>query len=155
MKPSGDTNYYGLVFGGHDLDGPQQNDLYSRGGAERYWVDQTPQWRCQHGDHRGQDAKPCGEEARRERQVHQSAPEVRVAADKVDFAANGVVVKSLPKTGTLANTDGGIYAERASINCRSADRRSRGYQAVRQLLLRIDGRGSEGFSFLSRRGRTR
>src|ERR1044071_186678 len=28
MKPSGHTNYYGLVFGGSDLEGPQQNYLY-------------------------------------------------------------------------------------------------------------------------------
>src|SRR5512133_3229428 len=28
MKPSGHVNYYGLVFGGSDLDGPQQNYLY-------------------------------------------------------------------------------------------------------------------------------
>src|SRR6059036_2169490 len=28
MKPSGHTNYYGLVFGGSDLDGPQQNYTY-------------------------------------------------------------------------------------------------------------------------------
>src|SRR5436853_3507102 len=27
-KPSGHTNYYGLVFGGSDLDGPQQKYLY-------------------------------------------------------------------------------------------------------------------------------
>src|SRR5947209_3428041 len=28
MKPSGHANYYGLVFGGSDLHGPQQNYLY-------------------------------------------------------------------------------------------------------------------------------
>ena len=28
MTPSGHNNYYGLVFGGSDLDGPQQNYLY-------------------------------------------------------------------------------------------------------------------------------
>src|SRR5262249_41198892 len=28
MKPSGHTNYYGLVFDGSDLEGPQQNYLY-------------------------------------------------------------------------------------------------------------------------------
>src|ERR1041385_8488868 len=28
MKPSGHNNYYGLVFGGSDLDGPQQKYLY-------------------------------------------------------------------------------------------------------------------------------
>src|SRR5438874_13506311 len=28
MKPSGHANYYGLVFGGSDLDGPQQKYLY-------------------------------------------------------------------------------------------------------------------------------
>ena len=28
MKPSGHPNYYGLVFGGSDLDGPKQEYLY-------------------------------------------------------------------------------------------------------------------------------
>ena len=28
MKPSDHTNYYGLVFGGSDLEGPQQTYLY-------------------------------------------------------------------------------------------------------------------------------
>src|SRR5687768_12838378 len=28
MKPSGHTNYYGLVLGGSDLEGPNQNYLY-------------------------------------------------------------------------------------------------------------------------------
>src|SRR5262245_53500235 len=28
MKPSGHNNYYGLAFGGSDLEGPQQNYLY-------------------------------------------------------------------------------------------------------------------------------
>src|SRR6478672_257437 len=28
MKPSGHTNYYGLVFGGSNLDGPNQTYLY-------------------------------------------------------------------------------------------------------------------------------
>src|SRR5947208_5088297 len=28
MKPSGHTNYYGLIFGGSDLDGPQQKYTY-------------------------------------------------------------------------------------------------------------------------------
>src|SRR3954470_1877574 len=28
MKPSGHVNYYGLVFGGSDLEGPQQKYLY-------------------------------------------------------------------------------------------------------------------------------
>src|SRR5471030_3482271 len=27
MKPSGHTNYYGIVFGAHDLEGPKQNYL--------------------------------------------------------------------------------------------------------------------------------
>src|SRR5512142_1811506 len=28
MKPSGHTNYYGIIFGGSDLEGPQQQYLY-------------------------------------------------------------------------------------------------------------------------------
>jgi hypothetical protein len=35
-----------------------------------------------------------------------NALEVRVAADKIDYAVNGTVVHSTPKTGMTAKTDG-------------------------------------------------
>jgi len=39
--------------------------------------------------------------------------EVRVMADKIDYAINGVVVHSTPKTGPTAKTDG-IYGARVN-----------------------------------------
>src|SRR5947208_8850031 len=41
MKPSGHNNYYGLVFGGSDLEGPQQNYLY-------FLVAQNGTWLIKH-----------------------------------------------------------------------------------------------------------
>ena len=38
MKPSGHTNYYGLVFGGSDLEGPQQRYLYFVVAQDGTWL---------------------------------------------------------------------------------------------------------------------
>src|SRR4030095_15030008 len=38
VKPSGHTNYYGLVFGGSDLGGPAQNYLYFLVGQDGTWL---------------------------------------------------------------------------------------------------------------------
>src|SRR5229473_5408160 len=38
MKPSGHTNYYGLVFGGSDLGGPEQSYLYFMVGQDGTWM---------------------------------------------------------------------------------------------------------------------
>ena len=38
MKPSGHTNYYGLVFGGSELEGPGQAYLYFLVGQDGSWL---------------------------------------------------------------------------------------------------------------------
>src|SRR3989442_932372 len=38
MKPSGHTNYYGLVFGGSDLEGPKQSYLYFVVAQDGTWL---------------------------------------------------------------------------------------------------------------------
>src|SRR5579864_8639154 len=38
MKPSGHTNYYGLVFGGNDLGGPAQSYLYFMVAQDGTWM---------------------------------------------------------------------------------------------------------------------
>src|ERR1700693_1864599 len=38
MKPSGHTNYYGLVFGGSDLEGPKQTYLYFLVAQDGTWL---------------------------------------------------------------------------------------------------------------------
>ncbi len=109
MKPSGHTNYYGLVFGGSGLEGADQAYLYfvvaqdgtwlvkSRNGAATPTItDKTPSDLVKKPDASGKST---------------NALEVRVGAGKVDFVVNGTVVHSEPKTGLLAKTDG-IYGIR-------------------------------------------
>lgn len=112
QKPSGHTNYYGIVFGGSELEGPNQNYLY-------FMVSQDGTWMLKH---RANDAT-----------THEVAPaatsdavkkpdasgkstnvlEVRVQASKIDYVVNGTVVHSTPKTGMTAKTDG-IYGIRVN-----------------------------------------
>ncbi len=111
MKPSGHTNYYGLVFGGSDLEGPQQNYVY-------FVVAQNGSYlvKSRNGDatanvvgKTASDAvKKPGDDGKSTNDL-----EVRVGADKVDFVVNGTVVSSQPKTGALAKTDG-IYGIRVN-----------------------------------------
>ena len=108
MKPSGHTNYYGLIFGGSDLEGPQQKYLY-------FVVAQNGTWLIKRRDGDAStdtvapktpsDAvkKPDGSGK------STNALEVRVGADKIDFVVNGQVVHSMPKNGL--KTDG-IYGIR-------------------------------------------
>jgi hypothetical protein len=102
MKPSGHTNYYGLVFGGSALDGAQQNYTY-------FMVAQNGTWMIRHRDgdqtsnvkgRTPNDAVKKPDESGKST----NALEVRVGADKVDFVVNGTVVDSEPKAGM--KTDG-------------------------------------------------
>ena len=109
MKPSGHPNYYGLVFGGSDLEGPQQKYLYflvaqngtwlikrRDGDATENVVPRTPSDAVKKPDASGQST---------------NALEVRVGADKIDYVINGQVVHTTPKSGQTANTNG-IYGIR-------------------------------------------
>jgi hypothetical protein len=108
MKPSGHTNYYGLIFGGSDLDGPQQKYTY-------FLVAQDGTWLVKRRDGDGSvsdviqrtpsDAvKKPGADGK-----STNALEVRVANDKIDYVVNGRVVQSAPKGNV--KTDG-IYGIR-------------------------------------------
>jgi hypothetical protein len=105
MKPSGHINYYGLVFGGSSLEGPQQKYLY-------FVVAQNGTWLIKSRD--GGDAtstiapKTPNDAVKKPDASGKStnALEVRVGADKVDFVVNGTVVHTEAKTGAMANTDG-------------------------------------------------
>jgi hypothetical protein len=105
LKPSGHPNYYGLIFGGSDLDGPQQNYLY-------FVVAQNGMWLIKHreGDAGASNVSPKtpNDAVKKPDDTGKSVNtlEVRVGADKVDFVVNGTVVHSEPKTGALAKTDG-------------------------------------------------
>src|SRR5713226_2922415 len=102
MKPSGHTNYYGLVFGGNALEGASQSYTYflvaqdgtflvkkREGEVASDVIQKTP----------GGAIKKPGADGK-----STNALEVRVGADKIDYVVNGTVVNSSPKAGT--KTDG-------------------------------------------------
>jgi hypothetical protein len=108
MKPSGHVNYYGLVFGGSDLEGAAQKYVYflvaqngtfiirSRTGEQIVDVkERTPN-----------DAiRQPGADGRSTNTL-----EVRVAGNTISYVANGTVVHTTPKSGATATTDGLVGA---------------------------------------------
>lgn len=112
QKPSNHTNYYGLVFGGGELDNANQNYLY-------FLIGQDGSWLIKHraGDAATHEVAPKAMNAAINKPdasgKSTNALEVRVAADKIDYAINGTVVHSTPKSGMTAKTDG-IYGIRVN-----------------------------------------
>jgi hypothetical protein len=109
IKSNGSDEYSGLILGGSGLEGAAQSYTYfmvtddgtylvkRRDGASTQGVTpKTPSDAVKKPDASGSAT---------------NALEVRVMADKIDFVINGTVVKSLPKTGPAAKTDG-IYGMR-------------------------------------------
>jgi len=111
MKPSSHTNYYGLVFGGHALEGADQSYLYFTVAQNGTWLIKTrdgAQTSIIGAKTPNDVVKKPGDDGK-----SVNALEVRVGADKVDFVVNGAVVHSEPKTGVMAKTDG-IYGIRVN-----------------------------------------
>jgi|SRR5690348_10570340 hypothetical protein len=109
VKSTGFLEYYGLIFGGSNLEGAGQEYIYfvitddgtwlvkrRSGGSAQEVSDKTASPAVKKPDSSGS----CT-----------NALEVRVTGDKIDFVVNGTVVKSLAKTGAAAKTDG-IYGLR-------------------------------------------
>ncbi len=105
LEPSGHVNYYGLVYGGGDLEGSGQNYLYFLVGQDGTYLvkhragNETThdiQGRTAHSAVVAMDADG--------RSVN--ALEVRVGADATDFVVNGVVVHTAAKSGMAGRTDG-------------------------------------------------
>ncbi|MEX2584313.1 MAG: hypothetical protein WD766_13675 [Gemmatimonadota bacterium] len=105
LTPSDHVNYYGLVFGGNELEGGQQNYLY-------FLVAQNGSYIVKHraGDETTHDVQGRTEHAAIAqpdadgRSVNDL--EVRVGAENVEFVVNGTVVHSAPKQGMVSRTDG-------------------------------------------------
>src|SRR3954470_14657111 len=109
MKPSGHTNYYGLVFGGSDLEGANQSYTY-------FLVAQDGSWlvKKREGETAGDVIRKTPNDAVKKPGSDgksTNALEVRVGADKIDYVVNGTVVQSAPKSGV--KTDG-IYGIRVN-----------------------------------------
>jgi hypothetical protein len=115
MKPSNHTNYYGLVFGGAELEGPNQAYSYFLVGQDGSWVLKT-----RNGDAVVRGSNPA-DVAPKSTNAAIAKPgadgtsvnnlEVRVQGDKVDYVVNGTVVHTTPKTAV--RTDG-IYGFRVN-----------------------------------------
>jgi hypothetical protein len=111
LRPSSHVNYYGLVFGGSNLEGPQQNYIY-------FVVAQDGSWliKRRDGDASTRDVGRARNDAVKRPDASgksTNALEVRAAADKIDYLVNGTVVHTTPKTGLTAKTDG-IYGIRVN-----------------------------------------
>jgi hypothetical protein len=112
VKPSDHTNYYGLVFGGSGLEGAAQSYLY-------FLVAQDGSWliKRRNGDASAEDVSPKTVSAAVKKPDASgrstNALEVRVLPDKIEFLVNGTVVKTMPKTGQVAKTDG-VYGIRVN-----------------------------------------
>jgi len=109
VRPSSHTNYYGLVFGGADLEGAGQNYIYFLVGQDGTYIIKhragnathdvrayTPNAAVKQPDGSGKST---------------NALEVRVLADKTEYLINGTTVHTTPKAGMTAKTDG-IYGFR-------------------------------------------
>jgi hypothetical protein len=104
VRPSNHTNYYGLTFGGSNLEGPNQTYIY-------FTVAQDGTWLIKRRD--GNEAptivdhtkspvvKKPGADG-----TSVNALEVRVQANRIDYVVNGTVVHSTPRSGMTADTDG-------------------------------------------------
>jgi hypothetical protein len=110
QKPSGHTNYYGLIFGGSDLDNAKQSYTYFLVAQDGTWLIKK---RSGDADTQNVVAKTANEAIKKPDATGKStnALEVRVGADKIDYVVNGTVVHSMPKAGT--KTDG-IYGMRVN-----------------------------------------
>jgi hypothetical protein len=107
LQPSGHVNYYGLVFGGSDLEGGQQAYSY-------FVIAQNGTWliKKREGNSTPTVAPKTPSDAVKKPDASGKSTnelEVRVGADKVDFVVNGQVVHSEPKSAL--KTDG-IYGIR-------------------------------------------
>lgn len=111
MKPSGHTNYYGLVFGGRDLEGANQTYLYFLVAQDGTWLIKHRQGEATHDVAPKTPSDAVKKPDASGKSVN--ALEVRVGADKIDYVVNGQTVHSTPKSGMTATTDG-IYGIRVN-----------------------------------------
>ncbi len=102
MKPSGHVNYYGLIFGGSELEGTNQNYAY-------FVVAQNGMYQVRHRagemvtNVQGRTAHEAIKQPGTDGQSANTL-EVRVAGNTISYVVNGTVVHSMPK-GNL-KTDG-------------------------------------------------
>jgi hypothetical protein len=103
VKPSSHVNYYGLIFGGADLDGPGQAYTYFVIGQDGTYV-----IRHREGEAVREVARMPHSAVKRPDSSGSStnALEVRVSGNTISYLVNGMVVQTTPKADLTAKTDG-------------------------------------------------
>jgi|SRR5579872_2230488 len=104
VKTMGHEEYYGLIFGGNDLEGAGQSYIY-------FMVEQGGSWliKSRSGSSTSQIASSGGPSDAVKKGDASNALEVHVTGDKVEFLVNGKVVNTTPKSAL--KTDG-VYGIR-------------------------------------------
>ncbi len=105
MKPSGHVNYYGIVFGGSDLNGVNQQYIY-------FLVAQNGSFIVR--QRTGEKVADVVSRTMPHPAIRlpgadgtsTNAVEVRVGAAQIEYVVNGQVVHTTPKTGLTAQTNG-------------------------------------------------
>ena len=104
VKPSGHTNYYGLVFAGADLDGAAQSYIYFLVGQDGTWMlkrrDADNALTLNRATPNDAVKKPGADG------TSVNTLEVRVLANKIEYVVNGTVVHTTPKMLMTEKTDG-------------------------------------------------
>ena len=111
QKPSGHPNYYGIIFGGSELEGGQQSYLYFVIAQNGMFIVKKRDGDANTANIKGRTASDAIKKPD-ESGKSTNDLEVRVMGDKVDFAVNGIVVHSESKSA-LGKTDG-IYGIRVN-----------------------------------------
>jgi cytochrome c556 len=105
LEPSNHTNYYGLVFGGSQLDGPAQQYVYFLVAQDGTWLVKR-----RDGDETTQTVLPktTSNAVRKPDASGQSvnALEVRVTAASIEFIVNGTVVNRWSGAARAVRTQG-------------------------------------------------
>lgn len=110
LEPSSHTNYYGLIYGGSDLQSDSQNYMYFLIGQDgTYIIKHRANSETVH-DIMGRTAHDAiatpGDDGTSVNDL-----EVRIGAEQIDFVINGQVVHSTENSGMAGRTDG-IYGVR-------------------------------------------
>jgi hypothetical protein len=103
MKPSGHTNYYGLIFGAAALEGAGQRYIYFLVAQDGTFIVR------QRTGEKVQDVARMTHAAVRQPGADGTsvnALEVRVAGNDIAYVVNGTVVHTTPKSGVTAQADG-------------------------------------------------
>lgn len=103
MKPSGHTNYYGLIFAGEGLEGAGQRYVYFLVAQDGTFIVR------QRTGEKVQDVTRMAHAAVRQPGAGGASTntlEVRVAGGQIAYLVNGMVVHTTPRSGATAQSDG-------------------------------------------------